>query len=73
MKKELLFSAMLDNQNADFFESNLEVIKELKHYIKQAARVAANAKSRQDAAKNVPQQHLIKKLPKKILIKIKLL
>lgn len=50
-EKELLFAAMLDNGNGEYFESNYRGVARIETLYQQAARLAANAKSRQDAAK----------------------
>ena len=63
-EKELLFSAMLDNQNADFFESESRGNQRIETLYQQAARIAANAKSRQDAAKKRASTALNQKITK---------
>lgn len=72
-EKELLFSAMLDNQNVDFFESESRGNQRIESLYQQAARVAANAKSRQDAAKKRASMALNQKITKENLDKNKII
>ena len=61
-EKELLFSAMLDNNNRELIEEEYRGKKRIETIYEKAARIASNAKSRQDAAKKRSSAFLAQKI-----------